>query len=677
MKKYFLIVCFFICCLQNVFAHNASSLRAIALNRGEGYEIVLNENISSVRVVSSELFYEKLSKQEPRFLKKGKWFSLFLMSQKDLSTLFLTHHASFSEGDISRDLVWQKRLELGSLFEELSETIGCKENLYATILPVITAVHRLNLGKEISEKDIYTIFFRNSQKIFDRKVDACLNDQGAANLDAYFEKGPLNEQYFHTDLFSYLYAQEIKLIKKLLEEERNKKIKVLDLGTGGGSFILSAAHVLSAEELARIEFVGIDLGGRDALVAEKMFQDIPEATIEFVIDDIEELGFINRLSSYNADLIVVNHVLEHLKRPVLDFLHQWVLSTNSYLAVSVPLEEDLEKSVSDHCHSFTAESLINIANTLEERINHTAFAVDLQKTSRLGLWIFQKDRKLLKKGDWMGKSFTITPQTIQVNNHPIYEDFQTPFDVGKYNRVQRALKVAEIQDKLSFSKQGQKPRQVRQLLIKMPGTVMHIPEEFSQFKEALQLIVNHNRAVNPKYNDYYAYLNIFRGITRHDSYRGLSLTTHGDQMQTLRKEYAYNPDYSYIASNTLPTTLYLQAFDFSEVVRAFEEGEKINLYNEMKKQARPENSYYTDNYGIYLLSPYIVHSATYTPVDVERVFIKVAFSSKRFYDNREERRNPCFDYEDWFEKETLGYTDGWLQHAHCNERFIKEDIIEE
>ena len=55
--------------------------------------------------------------------------------------------------------------------------------------------------------------------------------------------------------------------------------------------------------------------------------------------------------------------------------------------------------------------------------------------------------------------------------------------------------------------------------------------------------------------------------------------------------------------------------------------------------------------------------------------MKVAFSLKRFFDNRELRRPPAFDIEDWYQTPTVGYIGGWLAHAHWNERFLKSDVF--
>ena len=106
----------------------------------------------------------------------------------------------------------------------------------------------------------------------------------------------------------------------------------------------------------------------------------------------------------------------------------------------------------------------------------------------------------------------------------------------------------------------------------------------------------------------------------------------------------------------------------------FRAGENVNLYDYLNGQADERCMYRSENFGIYLLSPYVVHSAAAADRDVYRVFMKVAFSTKRFFDNRELRRNPAFDNQDWYQSDTVGYVGGWLSHAHWNERFLKDDV---
>lgn len=256
----------------------------------------------------------------------------------------------------------------------------------------------------------------------------------------------------------------------------------------------------------------------------------------------------------------------------------------------------------------------------------------------------------------------------------ILEDLEKPYSPTLFELPRRAHKVGEILDKMTFERPGDEPRQVRQLLIKMPGSDVKLPVEFSQCHEATQITVDHAKRTNPDYERSYAYFNLFRGMTQFSSYRGLSLNCHGDQLQGLRTKWAFKPDWSYIVSNTLPTKFFKGPFDLSEAVKKFRDGEVVNLYDFMNAQAASQQPYESDNFCIYLLSPYVVHSASDAIENVFRVFMKIAFSTKRMFDNRELRWNAAFDNRDWYACDTVSYSDGWFSHAHWNERFLKEDI---
>jgi hypothetical protein len=113
----------------------------------------------------------------------------------------------------------------------------------------------------------------------------------------------------------------------------------------------------------------------------------------------------------------------------------------------------------------------------------------------------------------------------------------------------------------------------------------------------------------------------------------------------------------------------------SHTVARARAGLTANVYEEFARQASVGAACRSDNFGIYLLSPYIVHAASENQVSEFRVFAKVAISAKRFFDNRELRRNRAFGYDDWYASPTLGDLDGFFQHAHFNERFLAADIV--
>lgn len=635
-----------------------------------------------IRVVSADEYEQAVADPASKRQSAGHFYSVTAFFTEDSFTLVVANRIPVLPEQIDRDDAWARRKELAlhlrNLFDDSRLPALGLDSQNARIrlmLDVLTEGYRHSFENPPDRETVLELFFRNSQAKFDRVADELLSGARSYSLAEYASDGVFDEGYSHIEHFAWIYVKQIELIREVLRKNPERTVRVADLGCGGSNFILTAARALTPDELGRVEFIAVDLGGADVAVGNRMLAEIPAVNVRSVVHNVSDPGFINVLSAYEPNVIVVNHVLEHLPGDPDDYLHQWSVAARDALSVSVPIGDDVEQSISRHLHAFTPDSIRETVERLTERVNHTITCPDLDETSCGGLLQLRKDHAVLRTGGFGGEVFVLSPRETEVVLSPVYEDFGEPFNPERFKRAVRAPKVATVLDNAEFTRPGQ-PRQVRQLPIKMPGTDVIIPVEFVQFREAVQLIIDHNRAINPNFAASYVYLNVFRGITRHDSYRGLSLSNHGDQLQGLDPRYWYPPDYSYIVSSTLPTILYEQDFDMSEAIERFQRGDRsVNLYDYMNSQARPDRMYRTDNFGIYLLSPYIVHAAALAEQDIYRVFMKVAVSLKRFYDNREERRNPAFDYSDWYMQPTIGRVDGFLQHGHLNERFLKKDVV--
>jgi hypothetical protein len=497
--------------------------------------------------------------------------------------------------------------------------------------------------------DVMWAFTRNTQQRFDRVVESFLAGRTCYNPEAYSQRGPAHSAYSHIEHLGWIYHLEIKLVLRILEGDPSRTVTVVDLGTGAGHFAITLAEQLVARGLLdRTRIIGIDRElHRDMVYGIGVVRERGLA-IEFLEDDVANPEFPDRLRRLRPDVIVANHVLEHLEREIQNrYLQDWLLATQHAMFVSVPLKDNPRSSLSDHTDTFDADRVTRLARSMELRVGYAVEAEDIEGTRDVGLIQWIRTPEVRERGGFSGGAYVLRPNDVVPEPDPILADFSRPFDPAEFNRLRRAPKIGEIRDKTTFAQPGDRPRQVRQLLIKGSGTDVFVPEEFGQFREAIKIIIDHNRAANPDYASTYGYLNVFRGMTGFSSYRGLSLNCHGDQLQTLKEGYAFPPDWSYIVSNTLPTTLFEQPFDISEAVARARAGEAINLYGYLNKQADRARAYHSDNFEIYLLSPYVVHSASDAQEDAFRVFMKVAFSTKRFSDNRELRRNPAFNNSNW------------------------------
>lgn len=629
-----------------------------------------------IQVVSPRDF-EKLAAKCPSH-HRGQYYEIAECIDNGMSTILIRNAKPPILEHIDRDDAWHRRLELSFVLLDMLQGRGGldpSELKHGIPLSLLTLLYREAFSANATNDDVLRIFTRNTQKRIEEKVAFYL--LGGLQYDSrlYSTHGPNHPNYHHIDHFAWLYATQIQLVVQLIQAYPDRQITVVDLATGSGHFPLTLANYLKEKNLfSRVKLIAIDRSEHDMRYAREL-GNLLKTNIAFVNDDVESSGFPDRLRRFQADVIVANHILEHLPGEIQNrYLHDWLLAAKNSLSISVPLEDNSRSSISTHVHEYTLKSVEDLAHSMEIRVGFTVAGKNIEETKYGGLGTWTRKPDALSGGGFDQRVLNLKPKAVEVQPDPILQDFARPFDPTEFTKARKAPKIGEVQDKDTFQEERNQPRQIRQLPIKMPGTDVKLPREFAQLEEAVQIIINHNKATNPEYQHSYAYLNVFRGITLFSSYRGLSLNCHGDQLQSLQTDYAFKPDWSYIVSNTLPTILYNQSFDFSEALTKFKAGESINLYDYMNAQANEHYMYRSENFGIYLLSPYIVHSAAAADRDMYRVFMKIAFSTKRFFDNRELRRNPAFDYEDWYQSDTVGYVEGWFSHAHWNERFLKQDI---
>lgn len=593
----------------------------------------------------------------------GRYYRFAERAGGEQTTIAVENAFPPDKADIDRDDAWRRRLEL---WEDVSGLLQHEPDR-GEILDVLTKSYLEAFDPGATEDDLLRTFTTNTQACFDERVQAYLTGARTYDVAQYERGGVCHSGYSHIAHLGWVYAKQIELLERLLERER--PLTVVDVGTGAGHFVLTVRnHLAGAGRLGEVRLIGIDRSKRDMRFGAEL-----AAEVELEVDDLTDPAFADRLRRRRPDVIVANHVLEHVEGEIKNrYLHDWLLAARVALTVSVPLGNGRGSSICGHVQRFTAADVTSLASQMAHRVAGAVEPQRVEATGHGGLcsWVRIGGCGL------SGRFLRLQPQDPEMtpDPDPILQDFGTPFDPAAFSTARRAPTIGEVHDRATFEQQGGDPGQVRQLLIKMPGSDVVLPEEFGQFREAVQIIVDHNRAANPDYDASYGYLNVFRGVTDFSSYRGLSLNRHGDQLQGLRLEYAYKPDWSYIVSNTLPTIMYDQGFDMSAAVERFNAGGEVNLYDYMNAQAKAALSYRSHDFGIHLLSPYVVHAASAAEQGLWRVFLKVAFSTKRFFDNRELRRNPAFDIEAWYQADTVGRVGGWLSHGHWNERFLKEDV---
>lgn len=300
----------------------------------------------------------------------------------------------------------------------------------------------------------------------------------------------------------------------------------------------------------------------------------------------------------------------------------------SYREIALELRKGVERFMSEaraalKTISFVVHNDERLAATIQNAFNER---VERERSLRTDL----REAKL------SGEGFVLTPNEAAVEDRrsPIYGSLLEPWNLKHLLIPHKPVKISEIEDKTSFSKPV---TSVLNMPIKMPGSEIRIPRELEQFREFLQKIIDHERAVNPEMDGFYTYLTVDQNaVKRGTTHRRPGV--HIDGVQGERYKVKLPPEHLYSASDRLGTVFYDQAFDLTSLDPA-----KQHVHAELERQAREENAQAVPDFDISFWDSYSVHRADIAREDLIRTFIRVEFSKKQ-YDSEGDTPNPLFDY---------------------------------
>ncbi len=253
----------------------------------------------------------------------------------------------------------------------------------------------------------------------------------------------------------------------------------------------------------------------------------------------------------------------------------------------------------------------------------------------------ERERSLrtdLREAKLGGEGYVLTPGEAAAPNRnaPIYLSLLKPWDLKHLLISHKPVKIGEVEDKAAFSGPV---TSVLNMPIKMPDSDIRVPKELAQFREFLQKVIDHEKAVNPKMSEFYMYLTVDQNaVKKGNTHRRPGV--HIDGVQGARYKVKIPPEHLYSASDRLGTVFYDQTFDLTQLDPA-----KQHVHAELERQADEANARATPDFDIAFWDSYSVHRADVAKEDFVRTFIRVEFSMKQ-YDSEGDTHNPLFDY-DW------------------------------
>lgn len=224
---------------------------------------------------------------------------------------------------------------------------------------------------------------------------------------------------------------------------------------------------------------------------------------------------------------------------------------------------------------------------------------------------------------------------------PILEDLNTVWDLQRFGVPRKPLSLGFLtpEERAVFGAPNV-PR-VLDMPIKFPGSSVRLPADFAQFAGVIERILNLEAALNPEcLDEYYCYLTVDQGTVRPDTLQR-EAPCHVDGFQGARWSPKVRINHTYVVSDALPTTYYVQPFDFSLLDET-----KHNFFWEMNRQVahtKSAHAWRPKENEINLIDAYTVHRGSEAPEETFRTWIRLSFEVRQF-DRLGNAHNPMFRY---------------------------------
>jgi len=291
----------------------------------------------------------------------------------------------------------------------------------------------------------------------------------------------------------------------------------------------------------------------------------------------------------------------------------------------------------DHLHALVAHCFMRHQNVLNNNVE-IAFT-EVLDPSFVTHTLSAEDQKRIK-------------DTALLAN-PNYDDAKLngmlSWDVGQFTKPHLPAVIGELKDKEGFS--AQRGLRVLDMALRMPDQGWKIPIEFAQFSEALRMATEHERSINPEFDDqYYVYITIDQKLVlpnksqRRHGYHSDAFVT--GETNDIENDDIVLADNTYVMADKIPTEFQPGPFPFQEAGIDPEDcAAVLKFFDDQSKGKQPITF---PPHALLRMTPYDIHTPGFNDTDeaIKRTFIKIQFSKQR-YNLVGNTINPNFNYEGW------------------------------
>ncbi len=264
--------------------------------------------------------------------------------------------------------------------------------------------------------------------------------------------------------------------------------------------------------------------------------------------------------------------------------------------------------------------------------------------------IVHKDRDLLVPVFDQKDAAILTPNAADAgisvsNDEPVVRDINSTWDIGKHAEARRPVSLGAVGEDIREAFVRPLPvwtQHVLDMPIKFPGTDVRVPGVLASVVPAIQRVLDVEKALNPRYDEYYAYLSVHQAtLVRGERMR--ENPYHVDGFQGPRWETKHPVNHSYLLSDALPTVFYPIGFPLDHIDPCFDD-----VYAEFAQRIERgpgAPTWRAEDFELVLMDAYCVHRGDLADRPMTRTWLRISWET-RVFDRLGNTHNPLFAY-DW------------------------------
>jgi hypothetical protein len=193
------------------------------------------------------------------------------------------------------------------------------------------------------------------------------------------------------------------------------------------------------------------------------------------------------------------------------------------------------------------------------------------------------------------------------------------WNIDEFKHARQPIPIHKVEDRYAF--QYPMPNVVN-LPIKMMGDdTIYLPVEYEGMSEALSKIFAYEKAVNPNYSDYYAYLTVDKRTILENSDQGVY---HVDGFQSAEQT-NMTVQRNYAVCDVVPIQHVVDPMETRGLI-----GDTVGeFYKSFAHQSQHVDKMETVPFQIYLYDAFQVHKTTQAMVTTDRTYLRVSFTQRR------------------------------------------------